>query len=177
MPAAPKRVCFLSYHRADFPHAKRFTDDFCAAYDRLIDRGIEASMAGAIASSEEADYIKHSIRTTYLRDSVVTIVLLGPCTWSRKFVDWEIAASLEKGEDYKRNGLLILILPGMDADLARTRIKDNIDSGYAVVRHYPTSEAELIDAIEAAYLLRERDDLVDNSEPLRKRNAFCEPVR
>jgi hypothetical protein len=34
------------------------------------------------------------IRQLYLLDSTVTIVLIGKCTWARKFVDWETQASL-----------------------------------------------------------------------------------
>lgn len=35
-----------------------------------------------------------TIRTRYLRDAALAIVLLGESTWSRRFVDWEIAAAL-----------------------------------------------------------------------------------
>lgn len=35
-----------------------------------------------------------AIRERYLRDATLAIVLLGESTWSRRFVDWEIAAAL-----------------------------------------------------------------------------------
>ncbi|MFD1988933.1 TIR domain-containing protein [Paenibacillus nicotianae] len=44
--------------------------------------------------SENKDYILNEIRTKQLKDSVITIVLIGKDTWSRKWVDWEIYSSL-----------------------------------------------------------------------------------
>ena len=40
-----------------------------------------------------------SIRDRYLHDASLAIVLLGAATWSRRFVDWEIAAALGLGDD------------------------------------------------------------------------------
>ena len=34
------------------------------------------------------------IRDDHIADATVTIVLIGPCTWRRKHVDWEISASI-----------------------------------------------------------------------------------
>ncbi|WP_372493341.1 TIR domain-containing protein [Janibacter melonis] len=36
------------------------------------------------------------IRTKYLGDSSVTIVLVGSCTWARRYVDWEVYSSLRR---------------------------------------------------------------------------------
>ncbi|WP_250506762.1 TIR domain-containing protein [Bowdeniella massiliensis] len=170
------RVCFLTYHRADYEHAMRFTEEFTGAWQRLIDRGIGAQMAGAIVGSSNHEYIKRSIRQTYLRDSVVTIVLLGPCTWSRKFVDWEIAASLDG--DQQNSGLLVLTLPYAHSETTthlRSRLAANVESGYAVFAPYPSDVAELSDLIEQAYARRTTHlDRIDNSEPLRGRNAYCQ---
>ena len=41
----------------------------------------------------------------------MTIVLIGPCTWQRKHVDWEIGASLRKTRKNSRCGLLGILLP------------------------------------------------------------------
>lgn len=41
------------------------------------------------------DEIVGSIRARYIRDASVGIVLLGNATWSRRFVDWEIAAAID----------------------------------------------------------------------------------
>ncbi|MBN1655077.1 MAG: TIR domain-containing protein [Deltaproteobacteria bacterium] len=43
------------------------------------------------------DYVMRRIRDEHLRDSTVTIVMIGNCTWSRKYVDWELQASLRSG--------------------------------------------------------------------------------
>ena len=172
------RNCFLAYHRADAPAADRFVTEFDGVWRALIDRGIDASMAGAIVNSSNDAYIKTSIRETYLRATTVTIVLVGAHTWSRKFVDWEIAASLEHTATSPRSGLLAIRLPGAPADdaaILRTRLGDNIrgDDGYARLWPYPRTRAELAAMIEDAH--RRRDThahLADNSRRLRERNAY-----
>lgn len=43
--------------------------------------------------SNNPEYIMRRIREEKLHDSTVTIVLIGNCTHSRRYVDWEIKAS------------------------------------------------------------------------------------
>jgi MTH538 TIR-like domain (DUF1863) len=50
------------------------------------------------------------IRADYIKDSTVTIVLAGKCIWARRYVDWEIQASLRAGQTVSPNGLLGLKL-------------------------------------------------------------------
>ena len=47
----------------------------------------------------------------YLKDSTVTVVLIGEETWKRKHVDWEIGSSLRQTQNNSRSGLLGIILP------------------------------------------------------------------
>src|ERR1041385_7082142 len=56
--------------------------------------------------SSNPEYVMSQIRNKYLGDASVTIVLLGRCTHSRRYVDWEIKASLRQGTDSLPNGLL-----------------------------------------------------------------------
>jgi len=91
----------------DETEVEDFIQTFDHNHDVLISRGIGAGMAGdVIIGSNDADYIKQRIRTLYLRDSTVTIVIVGQCTSARRFVDWEVAASLRNTSTTARNGLL-----------------------------------------------------------------------
>ena len=55
--------------------------------------------------------IRQRIRDNFISDTTVTVALIGPCTWQRKHVDWEISASLIERSNNPRCGLLGLILP------------------------------------------------------------------
>jgi hypothetical protein len=55
--------------------------------------------------------IRQIIRDDYLRDTTVTIVLVGTGTWGRKHVDWEIYSSMFDGRINKKSGILVIMLP------------------------------------------------------------------
>lgn len=98
-----RRKCFISYHDANRRAVKNFVDRF---RDVIIARTIGITDADPWVDSRDAGYIKRVIREKHLTDSTVTIVLIDRCTWSRRFVDWEIASSLRNDPNNKRNGLL-----------------------------------------------------------------------
>lgn len=168
---------FISYHHADEAEVKAFIDHFDHDHDVLISRGIGASMAGDVINSTDADYIKQRIRQLYLRDSSVTLVMVGAETWGRRFVDWEVAASLRNTATSNRNGLLAITLPSIANDSSRqlpVRVDDNVEgtSGYARWMKYPTTTLGLGQMIDDAYNRRTTHAaLVDNSRALRQRNA------
>lgn len=174
-----RHKCFISYHHDDELEVERFIDEFDHNRDVLIARGIGASMSGDIIDSDSADYIKARIREKYLRSTTVTIVLVGRCTWARKFVDWEVAASLRNTSTSTSNGLLAITLPSVADYSGRklpARVSDNVDGDYGYARwwKYPNSAADLANLIETAHEERSsRDYLVDNSRPLRSYNASC----
>ena len=70
-------------------------------------------MPGDIINSNDADYIMQQIRERHLRTTTVTIVMIGKETWGRKFVDWEIAASLRNTKTTTASGLLAINLPSV----------------------------------------------------------------
>ena len=51
------------------------------------------------------------IRDEYLRDSTVTILLVGLETKKRKHVDWELYSSMIDGTKNKKSGILVVNLP------------------------------------------------------------------
>ena len=55
--------------------------------------------------------IRRTIRDQYLRDSTVTILLVGTATWGRKHVNWGLYSSMIDGSVNKRSGILVVNLP------------------------------------------------------------------
>lgn len=107
---AIRRKCFISYHHADQAYVDAFVKHFDAAHDIFIARQL-GSMPNDVIDSNDTDYVMRRIRQDYIGDSTVTIVMLGKCTWARRYVDWEIQASLRSGETVTPNGLIGIKLP------------------------------------------------------------------
>lgn len=167
---------FISYHHDDEDEVTSFIDTFDHDKDVLISRGIGASMEGDVIDSDNDDYIKRRIRDLYLRDSTVTLVLVGKQTWGRRFVDWEVAASLRNTSTTSRNGLLAITLPSAadywDKKLP-ARVDDNLNAsdGYARWLKYPQSASGLASMIDTAFNCRTTHaDMVVNSRSLMGRN-------
>lgn len=169
---------FISYHHDDEAEVASFINYFDHDKDVLISRGIGASMDGDIIGSINDAYIKQRIRDRYLRDSTVTIVLIGAATWGRKFVDWEISASLRNTSTSNRNGLVAINLPSIADSYYKklpARLNDNLDGdlGYAKWMQCPSNARALATIIDDAFVRRAtHSDLVDNSRPLRQTNAY-----
>lgn len=175
-----RHKCFISYHHADEVEVEQFVQDFDHNRDVLIAQGIGAGMSGDIINSTNADYIKSQIRAKYLLGTTVTIVLVGRETWGRKFVDWEVGASLRNTAATSANGLLAITLPSAadhEHKQLPARVSDNVsgangDQGYARWWKYPSSTESLGRFIETAYAARtDRADVRNNARPLRMRNA------
>ena len=118
------------------------------------------------------------IRKKYLLDTTVTIVLIGKCTHSRRYVDWEIKSSLRQGS-YTPNGLVGILLPsqGNSAHLP-PRFQDNWNSSnfnsYARYYSYPQSADILGEWINDAYIARTtRSQHIKNSQDMMKYNKQC----
>jgi MTH538 TIR-like domain (DUF1863) len=158
MPAI-RRKCFLSYHHADQDAVDNFTRTFDHSHDAFIVRGLGQEMAQDIIDSTDTDYIMRRIRDLYVGGSSVTLVMIGHCTWARRYVDWEIQASLRNSDQTRPNGLLGIKLPSYAAGAFPDRFNSNLRSKgqtdcYARHITYPISSDELWSAIEAAYQRR-----------------------
>lgn len=178
--AGPRRRCFISYHLEDFPHVVDFITEFAEVF---LPTALGITDGANFVDSDHDEYIKRRIRELRLASTTVTIVLVGDCTWSRQFIDWEIAASLRDTPRDKRSGLLAVPVRGLREPRLPDRLSDNWVSGrpqesYAEFRPYPESPRELRRAIEAAFAARTaKAHLVDNSRPLRRTNARCRTLR
>jgi len=174
---ATRHKCFVSYRVDDLDEVTEFLDKFGTEF---IPRTVGVTEEDDFVDSDDDDYIKRKIREKYLTDSTVTIVLLGECTWSRKFIDWELSSSLRNDSSNKRSGLLAIPLPSMNNSATLpARVQDNwvkgdLAASYALYKAYPSSASGLRADIEAAFQARDdKGDKVDNSRDLRKSNSKC----
>jgi hypothetical protein len=170
---------FISYHHADADEVNEFIEKFDDIDDVFICRALGAGMNDDIIDSTNTDYVMRRIRELYLKDSTVTIVLIGKCTRTRRYVDWEIQASLRNGNSVKPNGLLGIKLPSYDSNGYPERLNANLkqdeeqEECYARAIDYPTKET-LIDYIEDAFNAREsRKDLIVNKRDKFSYNRTC----
>src|SRR4051812_30954377 len=123
-----KRRVFVSYHhRGDQAYYESFSKTFCDMYDVISDTSVERQI-----ESDDAEYVMRQIRDNYISGSSCTIVLVGRDTWGRKYVDWEIKATLDK-----QHGLIGVLLPNVVVNpqnvvYVPARLDDNIQSQYAI---------------------------------------------
>lgn len=75
-----------------------------------MDRSVDT---GDIPDDWADERIRREIRDKYLRDSTVTVVLVGRETKRRKHVDWEIHSSMYDGAVNHRSGIVVINLPGI----------------------------------------------------------------
>ena len=68
---------------------------------------------GEIPEDWDDQKVREHIRDEYLRDTTVTIVLVGTETQHRKHVDWEIYSSMHDGKINKKSGLIVILLPSV----------------------------------------------------------------
>lgn len=164
-----RRKVFLSYSKAD----KVAVDKFCEQFGKtFIRRGMK--MEDDLINSTDTDYVMAQIRKRYLKDSTVTIVLIGKCTWSRRFLDWEIQSSLRRSQfGPPPNGLIGIQLWKSYTNVP-PRLYDNIQSGYSKFYPYPSSHIALWNMIEWAYNQRGNQYLIVNPRDRFSYNRTCE---
>lgn len=157
---------FVSYHHDKDQHQADHLKKYYDANDTIWD----CSLPKAFDKMSNDDILCH-IRHDYLKESTVTIVLIGAETASRKWIDWEIYASLRTYHgSFKRNGLLGIYLPS--AGNAPQRLQDNIDSQYAVTMDWKNISWQLASKVEEAFNNREKDNLVKNGRPRKQHNGW-----
>lgn len=167
-----RHKCFISYHTDDADDVADFLDEFGGVF---IPRTIGVTEDDPFIDSDD-DYIKARISSKYMSDSTVTILLVGECTWGRKFVDWEIGATLRNSPKNKRSGLLAYKLTSANENQKiPDRLKDNWSKNtesYADYYAYPTSSSSVRRSIDEAFEARQsRAHLVENGRALRRKNT------
>ena len=99
---------FISYHHTSDQKYKDFLVQFNAQHQIFDDRSVDT---GDIDDTLDDRAIREKIRDEYLKDTTVTIVLVGTETKRRKHVDWEIYSSMYDGKVNKKSGILVINLP------------------------------------------------------------------
>jgi len=99
---------FISYHHSNDQAYKEELIRINDAYNMFTDMSVDT---GDIDDSLPDERIREIIRDDYLRDSTVTILLVGRETRNRKHVDWELYSSMYDGTRNKKSGILVVTLP------------------------------------------------------------------
>jgi hypothetical protein len=167
---------FISFHHGEekepysgVHYKNEFIDMFQNTFDSIISRSV---MEGDIDTSLKTETIRQKIRDEYLRNTTVTVVLIGPKTWQRKHVDWEISSSLRHTQYNKRSGLIGLLLPTYplfaenkyDPYTIPPRLYDNLKNGFASIYRWTNDPIFIQDKIHDAFLKKDKI-IPDNSYP------------
>jgi hypothetical protein len=167
---SPRHNVFVSYHHAnDQAYRDHFERLFAQMYDVMVSKSVQI---GEIDQNLKTETVRQKIRDEYLRNSTVTVVLIGSQTWQRKHVDWEIASSIRQTQYNSRSGLLGIILPTYprndqseyDPYTIPPRLYDNIQCGFAKIYNWSNNPAEVKNWIHEAFNRRDTIN-PDNSFP------------
>ena len=176
----PRHKVFISYHHDD---DQAYKDRLVQALDsKFVDKSV--SQGDIHDEGLPLDEIRRRIRDDHIADATVTIVLIGPCTWQRRHVDWEISASVIDRRSNRRCGLLGLLLPthpdhgkkpeDRNLRLIPPRLARNIDGDapFAVIHDWPRSglSRKVLPKIHAAFRRRNKPPWPDDGLALFRNN-------
>lgn len=146
---------FVSFHHANDQWYK----------DELVRWGTENNVfidgsvyMGKIPDNWDAQHIREYIRDNHLKDTTVTILLVGTETKNRKHIDWELFSSMYDGKVNKKSGILVINLPSVccqyhtlctkeekEAILPNQKTWISINDRSEFDRRYPYMPARIID--------------------------------
>lgn len=150
---------FVSYHHEnDQDGYNRFTRLFANAYDIVTDSSLDRRI-----DSDDAEYVERRIRENYIKGTSLTVVLCGRETWKRRYVDWEICATL-----YLKHALLGICLPSHIPNQngnysVPSRLHQNIESGYAAWTGWTDNPTAFASAMNQARLKASQTSMIVNS--------------
>jgi hypothetical protein len=187
----PKRNVFISSFHADQAEVDGFIYRWSTQEKVFTPKAICTFDNDDFIDSDNPEYVMGEIRRKYLGDASVTIVLIGKCTHSRRYVDWEIKSSLRQGQSLP-NGLLAYVLPSampqwnqflnwdqqtwpsVPERLAANWNYYQQHTCYARYWVMPNSASDLRQHIEDAFSARtSRAHLIKNDSQMMKNNARC----
>ncbi|MFM2590990.1 TIR domain-containing protein [Vibrio sp. TBV020] len=154
-----KHKVFISYHHHNDQQYKETLLEINKTYGIFIDASVDT---GDIDSNLSDQSIRTKIRDDYLKDSTVTILLVGTDTKYRKHVDWELYSSMYDGQVNKKSGILVVMLPSTNCDNFRAAHGDkekellyphigswiSIDSESTLKERYPCAPKRIIDNLK-----------------------------
>ena len=103
---------FITYHHDNDQPYKDSLLNLNAQHSVFVDKSVDT---GDISDDLSDETIRRIIRDDYLRDSTVTILLVGAETKGRKHVDWELYSSMIDGSVNKKSGILVINLPSANS--------------------------------------------------------------
>lgn len=109
--------CFISYKKEDLYYREKIDKLFYKG--NVINKGLDT-----VIESEDGDYIMRKIREDYLKDSTVTLFLIGEHSSENEgidvdgrdinyFIKKELQSSLYNRSGNTRNGILGVVIPSM----------------------------------------------------------------
>lgn len=168
VPQQVKHRIFVSYHHGgDQAYYDAFSNAFHDTYDVIYDNSLERQI-----DSDDTNYVIRRIREKYITGSSCTIVLVGKETWGRKYVDWEIEATLDK-----YHGVIGVQLPSAPIStenkiIVPPRLNDNIQSGFALWLRWQQITASAVQLQQYVDAAKTRSTgLIVNTCERRLRNA------
>jgi len=175
-----KHKVFISYHHANDQYYKEKLLEFNEKYKIFIDMSVDT---GDIDDDLPDESIRTKIRDEYLKDSSVTILLVGTQTKYRKHVDWEIYSSMYNGKVNKKSGILVIQLPTIHPKYVtapfeeeKTNIYNNITSWTSInnrkeyERRYPCLPERIIDNLiksDVRISVTKWENVINNSDNLK----------
>jgi len=161
-----RRSVFVSYHHGnDQAYYDEWTRFFHDGYEAVFDNSLERQI-----DSDNVQYVIQRIRDNFITSTSCTIVLLGLQTPQRKYVDWEIKATLDK-----EHGLVGIVLPTCQraengSAIVPTRFHQDYVSGHAKLGQWNgltvDTFKQLVEAAVAAPVAS-----INNSHPMMQRNG------
>jgi len=135
------RNIFLSFHQRDELEATIFCRRFDQYFNQIRTLGTHefGDDYAEHINSNDSEYVMRQIREKKIAGTSCTIVLIGKCTWARRYIDWEIAATLRNNTDDPRGGLIAVQLPSAQRhgwSRLPDRVSLNITSAYGVDTGY-----------------------------------------
>ena len=166
MPQVRRHKVFISFHHEDQEYKDRFAR---MMENNIVDRSVGD---GDIDPGLPIDTVRREIRDNFIADATVAVVLIGPCTWQRKHVDWEISSSLSETRKNSRCGLVGILLPNhpdfgkkeYNPHLIPPRLADNCAGKDPFARIYDWRKQRTVirEWIHWAFLRRKRTPYPDN---------------
>jgi hypothetical protein len=163
---SPRRKIFVSYHHGGDQwyyneFSRLFHDEWEAVFDNSLERQID---------SDDTAYVMQRIRDNHITGTSCTVVLIGALTHQRKYVDWEIKATLDK-----QHGLVGIVLPSAQRTIegkviVPDRFFQNLNTGFASMMNWTDLNAQSL-PIAVNYAVSKQKNLISNSMTMKARNG------
>jgi hypothetical protein len=180
------RNIFLSFHQRDELEANIFCRRFDQYFNEIRTLGVHEfgeDFAEHIDSGD-SDYVMRQIREKKIAGTSCTVVLIGKCTWARRYVDWEIAATLRNNDDDPRGGLIAVQLLSAEQngwsrlpDRLSLNISsvDGLEVGYARSYSHAPSDDSIAQWVEDAVARRDSmDPAIGSTSNLVSNDKSCD---